>query len=90
MKINEKNETKKLKINMEVGKKYFINKKIDGLRPDLQANGIVECTEDKGDGFYIVKSNSKIEPNIWIIDTNNSGTLDKSSSTGIYEEYKGK
>ncbi|MDD4157440.1 MAG: hypothetical protein PHY08_12815 [Candidatus Cloacimonetes bacterium] len=74
--LNELNE-----INMKVGKKYFINKKINGLRPDLQANGIVKCIEDKGDGFYIVKSNSKIEPNIWIIDTNN---------TGIYEEYKGK
>lgn len=49
-----------------MGKKYYTP--LAEFRPELQPNGrIVECIEDNGNGFIIVKCDCEIEPNIWLI-----------------------
>ena len=51
----------------KIGKRY--QTPLAEFRPELQPNGrIVECIEDKGNGFLIVKCDDETEPNIWLIE----------------------
>lgn len=55
---------------MKIGKKYITP--LAQFRPELQPNGrIVECIEDKGNGFLVVKSDDNTIPNTWLIDEKN-------------------
>ena len=36
-------------------------------RPDLQPNGkVVRCIEDKGNGYLVVTTDERTEPNTWL------------------------
>jgi hypothetical protein len=62
---------------MEIGKKYkIIGEYLHTLCPQLQPEGtIVQCVEDKGNGFFVVKlidkSDRNLDENIggWMIDS---------------------
>ena len=51
-----------------VGKKFITPLAWDSINPELHPNGkIVECIEDKGNGYLVVKS----EESTWLINIKN-------------------
>ena len=50
----------------KIGKNY--QTPLSEFKPELQPNGrIVECIEDKGNGFLVVKCGDETEPNTWLV-----------------------